>query len=123
MAVVPATVHVPTIDRRERVPDAAIEEFVQSVAVTFRPERIILFGSYAYGQPHPGSDVDLLVVMDTEMRSTAQAVDILRTVEHHFGVDLLVRTPRDIARRADLGDPFILEVLERGRVLYERPHA
>lgn len=123
MTVIASSVHVPTVDKRQRVADAAIAEVVDHIAAAFGPERIILFGSYAYGQPRPESDVDLLVIMETEQRETEQAVHILQTVEHHFGLDLIVRTPAKLARRLALGDPFLIEILDRGMVLYERPHA
>lgn len=123
MTTIAATVYVPPVNERDRVPMAAIAELARNIARAFQPERIILFGSYAYGEPAPGSDVDLLVVMDTELRESAQAVRIMQQVEHHFGLDLLVRTPAKLAARCALGDPFLIDVLERGRVLYERPHA
>ncbi len=121
MSTIPAGVHVPTIDQRERVPVEAIDEFVERIALIFDPERIILFGSYAEDRPRPASDVDLLFVMDTDLRPTVQAVQILQSVEHRFGVDLIVITPKELIRRAGLGDSFLLEVLERGTVVYERP--
>jgi predicted nucleotidyltransferase len=103
------------------VPSAAIADVVRQIARRFRPDRIVLFGSYAYGDPRPESDVDLLVVMDTVLRETEQAVDILQHVDHRFGLDLVVRTPESLARRLAMGDPFLAEVCERGRVMYERP--
>jgi len=67
---------------------------------TYRqPKQIILFASYAYGHPHQTSDVDLLVVMDTALRETAQAVRIGQALECHFGVDLIVRTPAKLTQR------------------------
>lgn len=121
MSTVSATVPVAPVDRRERVPQAAIDEVVRHIATAFGPEQIILFGSYAYGDPRPESDVDLLVVMDTPLRETAQAVRILQRIEHHFGLDIVVRTPASLARRLGMGDPFIAEILARGKVVYERP--
>lgn len=81
---------------------------------------IILFGSYARRQPRPESDVDLLVVMDTFLTETEQAVRILQAIEYHFGLDLLVRTPDNLAYRLELGDPFLREIITEGTVIYER---
>jgi predicted nucleotidyltransferase len=120
MSVLPATVPVPTIDVRRRVPDEAIAEVIRHIAERYQPERLILFGSYAYGDPRPESDVDLLVVMNTDLRESEQAVQILQSVEHHFGLDLIVRTPASLERRLALGDPFLREIVERGKVVYER---
>ena len=100
-----------------------IEGVVQQVVYQFRPERIILFGSYAYGQPHSHSDVDLLVVMETPLKETEQAVRICQAIDYHFGLDLMVRTPATLARRLALGDVFLGEIINKGKVLYERIEA
>lgn len=113
-------VQIPTIDVRRRVPQQMIEDIVHQIVRQFHPQRIILFGSYAYGQPRQESDVDLLVVMDTLLTETEQAVRICQGIEYHFGLDLIVRTPAALTRRLALGDPFLREVISRGKVLYER---
>ena len=97
-----------------------IKTVARQIAERFQPERIILFGSYACGQPGPGSDVDLLVVMDTSLRETDQAVRICQAIEYHFGLDLIVRTPATLTRRLALGDPFLREATAKGVVLHER---
>src|ERR687887_210288 len=102
---------VPNVNVRDRVPQAAIDDVVRQIAARFRPRRIILFGSYAEGQPRPDSDVDLLVVLETSLRETEQAVQICQAIEYHFGLDLIVRTPATLARRLALGDPFLREVI------------
>jgi predicted nucleotidyltransferase len=110
----------PRINSRRRIPRRAIDEVVRQIVDEFQPWRIILFGSYGYGRPRPESDVDLLVVMDTALRETEQAVRICQAIEYHFGLDLIVRTPETIARRLALGDPFLKEVVSKGQLLYER---
>jgi predicted nucleotidyltransferase len=97
-----------------------IRDIVKQIAEQFHPEKIILFGSYAYGKPRPESDVDLLVVMDTPLRNREQAAQIARALDYHFGLDVLVRTPQQIFERISLGDFFIQEIMERGKVLYAR---
>lgn len=92
------------------------------IATRFQPERIILFGSHAYGEPHPGSDVDMLVVMETPLKEAEQAVRICQRIDYHFGLDLIVRTPATLRRRLALGDSFLREIVDQGIVLYERPH-
>ncbi len=116
------TIIVPTINVRQRIPQQAIEDIVRQIVQQFQPEQIILFGSYAYGQPRQESDVDLLVVMDTPLKETAQAVRICQAIDYHFGLDLIVRKPDALARRLALGDPFLHEVVSQGKVLYERTH-
>jgi predicted nucleotidyltransferase len=94
---------------------------VRQIVDRFQPDRIIVFGSYAYGVPQPDSDVDLLVVMETPLRDLQQATLICQSIDYDFGLDLIVRTPAGLKGRLALGDPFLREVVERGRVLYERP--
>jgi predicted nucleotidyltransferase len=101
-----------------RVPRAAIRRYVDRVVGRFRPAKVILFGSHAYGRPHPDSDVDLLVVMPTR-RMIDQAVRIRWAIPAPFPMDLLVRTPEFIRKRVDLGDWFLREVIEQGIVLYD----
>ena len=84
------TLVAPTVDVRTRIPDEIIRELVARIAIRFQPRRIILFGSYAYGAPRPESDVDLLVIMETDLRQTRQALEIRQHINPLFGVDFLV---------------------------------
>jgi uncharacterized protein len=111
---------VAPLPHRRRIPMPAIHSVVQQVAAYFQPEKVILFGSYAYGHPQPESDVDLLVIMRTPLKPTEQAVRICQAIEYHFGLDLIVRTPEMLERRLALGDPFLAEIMLKGKVLYER---
>jgi len=85
----------------------------------FHPRRIVLFGSYARGDPTPDSDVDLLVVLAHGGRPVEKAVEIRLATRPAFPLDLLVRTPQEIRKRVAMGDVFIREILEKGEVLYE----
>jgi len=102
------------------VDEKSIFELSERIARGFQPERIILFGSYAYGQPSPDSDVDLLVILPFEGRNLRKSLEILNRVAPEFSVDLLARRPDDTARRYAEGDPLIREALDHGKVLYER---
>ena len=97
-----------------------IQAYADEVARRYRPEKIILFGSYAGGRPSPDSDVDLLVVMPHARRAPVQAAAIKTAVRAPFPLDLLVRSPRRFRQRVEAGDSFLREVAERGRVLHER---
>jgi predicted nucleotidyltransferase len=99
---------------------SAILEVSQRIVREFHPERIILFGSYAYGNATPGSDVDLLVVLPFEGKGFRKSLEILNRVNPDFPIDLLARRPDDTARRYKEGDPLIREALDKGKVLYER---
>jgi len=86
-----------------------------------RPEKIILFGSYAYGSPTPDSDVDLLVVMETNLSSTQRFLAVSRLLSPRpFPIDILVKRPHEIKRALAAGDFFIKEIISQGKVLYER---
>jgi uncharacterized protein len=100
-----------------------IVELSERIACEFQPERIILFGSYAYGSPTEDSDVDILVVLDFVGKPLHMSLEILNRVDPRFPIDLLARRPDDTARRYALGDPLIREALDRGKVLYERARA
>ncbi len=113
---------MPPLGRRERIPPEAIDDIVRQIAEGFDPDRIVMFGSYATGHIRPDSDLDLLVVMPTSLRDTEQAVRICQAIDYHFALDLIVRTPATLERRLALGDPFLHEVMTRGRLVYERPH-
>ena len=84
--------------RGAAIPRRLISRFASEVAEQFHPEKIILFGSYAYGKPHADSDVDILVVMPAK-NELDQAVKICLTVPYQFPLDLLVRTPENLAWR------------------------
>ncbi|MBI5651516.1 MAG: nucleotidyltransferase domain-containing protein [Chloroflexi bacterium] len=104
-----------------RIPIRAIRTVAQRIANQFHPEKIILFGSYAYGKPTPASDVDLLVVMETPLREKQQRLEISRALSPRpFPLDVVVRTPRQVQERVALGDTFIAEIMTRGKPLYER---
>ena len=97
-----------------------IRSFCAVVAKQFRPQKIILFGSYAYGQPTADSDVDLLVVMNrTRHRGERMSLRIRLAMPASFPMDLLVRTPHSLSQRMTWGDPFTQEILTKGKVLYE----
>src|SRR5437763_15026368 len=104
-----------------RVPRAAIRKYVRKMVERFHPDRVILFGSHAYGKPHADSDVDLLVVMPTRSMID-MAVRIRLALDVPFPMDLLVRTPEFLAKRLALGDWLAPEILERGCVLYDAAH-
>ena len=99
-----------------------IKEICQQIAREFHPERIILFGSHAYGKPTWDSDVDLLVIMPFRGRHTRQAIKIRERIDALVAIDLLVRTPEDISKRLEMEDFFLREIVERGKVMYEANH-
>jgi len=96
-----------------------IQEFGRQIGREFGVERVILFGSYAQGAVTEDSDVDILVIGPFEGRSVDKSVEIRMKLRPCFPVDLLIRTPEKVRQRIQLGDDFMREILEKGKVLYE----
>jgi uncharacterized protein len=101
------------------VSEQDIRDLAERIALEFRPQRIILFGSRATGQAREESDVDLLVVMPYEGPAIQRTVEILDRVNPQFAIDLLLRTPQEVAWRYEGFDPIVREALDHGKVLYE----
>lgn len=114
-------IYTPPINKRTRIPQAAIDDVARQIAEKYKPIKIILFGSYAYGKPKRESDVDMLVIMKTALKESQQEIRILQGIEYHFGLDLLVKTPASLKKRLRLGDVFLKEIIQKGKVIYERP--
>jgi predicted nucleotidyltransferase len=98
-----------------------LRAITRRIVEAVHPDKIILFGSYAYGTPTLDSDIDLLVVMKNHLRpiENARAIDKL-FLHRRFGMDILVRTSHELRRRLVVGDMFMQEITERGQVLYDR---
>ena len=96
---------------------AAVDRIVHELM----PEKVVLFGSFAYGAPTPDSDVDLLIILETSQPSKDRTWAVSRLLlPRPFPVDIIVRTPQEIAQALARRDPFVQEILEHGMVLYER---
>ena len=101
------------------VTDALLSEMVSKIAKHFHPDKIILFGSRAWGAPTRESDVDIPVVMDIEGSSIRETSEISRIARPRFlPMDIIVRTSDGIKQRIRIGDPFIKRIMNRGQVLY-----
>jgi predicted nucleotidyltransferase len=96
-----------------------IKQFCDQIVNEFKPDKIILFGSYAYGQPTEDSDVDLMVVMPYEGHPAFKAGEIKRRLRPQFSLDLLVRSPQIIQQRLDWHDFFMMDVVAKGKILYD----
>lgn len=109
-----------TEKRLERI----LFEIVEAIKVKYAPERIILYGSFAYGIPDENSDIDLLIIKKTPERPLDRRVRVRRIVDirdpSYPAFSPLVLTPEEIKRRLEIGDQFIQEILTKGEVLYAR---
>lgn len=122
------SVKAPRLRRPETVPlglkvsvGKSLRPAVQRIVQELKPEKVILFGSYAYGTPNPHSDVDLLVIMQTKasLKDRSWAVSRL-LLPRPFPVDILVKTPKEVEKALETGDFFLKEIMTRGKVLYDR---
>ncbi len=86
----------------------------------FDPEKIILFGSYAHGKPDTESDVDLLVIIDTDNSTLKLSSEIALCLDHSFAMDIIVKSPGQIEKRLQNGDFFLEDIINHGKVIYER---
>lgn len=100
----------------------AIRQFARAVAERFQPDKIVLFGSYAYGAPHEDSDVDILVIMPAR-NTTDMAVKIHLALMPPFPMDIIVRTPQELRWRLAERQSFLVEIMGKGKTLYEKDDA
>lgn len=88
----------------------------------FAPERIILFGSYAKGSAHLGSDIDLLIVADLQGDPVAHLRRARQLVSDSFPpVDINLCTPEELDSAERASSPFLLSILGKGLTVYTRP--
>jgi predicted nucleotidyltransferase len=99
-----------------------LPQAIQRIVSELKPEKIILFGSYAYGKPTPDSDVDLLVIMKTHAKEIDRFVAVSNLLyPREFPVDIIVKTPKEVeAEMKKTGNFFMREILTKGKVIYER---
>lgn len=98
-----------------------IRKILQKIVAEYAPQKVVLFGSYAWGNPGPDSDIDLLIIKETAERFLERWMTVQRILSgthRSFPVETLVLTPQEIEKRLEIGDQFIAEILERGEVLY-----
>lgn len=101
--------------------NAKIVKICEKIAKEYKPKKIILFGSLVWGKPHENSDADILIVKD----GRKPQIDMIREVDRIISdrdmpVDIFVCKPKHLEKRRAMGDPFILKILNRGKVLYEK---
>lgn len=105
--------------------DKSVKNVVLSIAEEikkkYHPEKIVLFGSFAYGKPSKDSDIDLLIVKDTKERPIDRRVRVRQLVSNlrkGYAFSPIVITSAEMSQRLKIGDQFLKEILSRGEVLY-----
>jgi predicted nucleotidyltransferase len=101
--------------------ESYLKNIVDKIINNFNPEKIILFGSYAYGHPTVDSDMDIMIVMDTDEKPHKRAVSV-RKVLKSIGIpkDIIVKTPEEFERFKDIVGTIVYPAAHKGRIIYER---
>lgn len=98
-----------------------IKNIVERIKNKIRPEKIILFGSYAQGKPTLDSDLDFLVIKESKLRRDQRDIEIRKYLKDIiFPMDIFVYTKQEVDKFKDLSGSFIKKILETGKVLYDR---
>jgi predicted nucleotidyltransferase len=99
-----------------------VRGIVEKLVTEYAPQRVILFGSLAYGNPRSDSDIDLLIIKETSERFLDRWVTVRRILSdphRRVALETFVLTPQELSKRLAIGDHFMLEILEKGKTLYE----
>ncbi len=96
-----------------------IKKIVKIISKHYKPEKIILFGSFAWGKPNKDSDVDIFIIKNTKENRFKRQLKVRRLIKGEIPADILVYTPKEVKKRIELGDFFIEEILKKGKVLYD----
>ena len=99
-----------------------IQKIADKIVKEFKPQKVVIFGSYAWGKPTKDSDLDLFVIKDDPIKNTRElAIDLEQIlIDRDVPLDLLVYKPDQVAKRLNMNDKFVKRILEQGEVLYER---
>jgi len=99
---------------------AEIQSITRKIVREYKPEKIILFGSFAYGKPGASSDIDMLIVKKTKKRRIDRIKEVLYMIDNNIPFEPIVYTPREIDERTTLGDFFLQTIMQKGKILYEK---
>ena len=97
----------------DKIDKSQIPAMAAVIKGKFHPEKVILFGSYAYGTPTKASDIDLFIIMKTDISILEQAYLIRRELPRKIPIDVIVRTPEQVEERKE-NDFFIKQILNKG---------
>jgi predicted nucleotidyltransferase len=100
--------------------DEEISNIVEQLIRLYKPQKVILFGSLAEGQMHQGSDIDLFIIKnDVPELGVDRIRQLDRLIKYGLATDFIVYKPQELEQRLKLGDPFLKNILDKGKVLYE----
>ena len=106
---------------REELYKEELKKSVDKIKKQYRPEKIFIFGSYASGRIAAGSDIDFFIIKKTSKTRLERQREVSRIlIDREVPVDILVFTPAETAKRKRIGDPFILDILNSGKLVYAK---
>jgi predicted nucleotidyltransferase len=98
-----------------------LEKIVERLKEKYQPEKIILFGSYAWGNPNEESDIDLLIIKPTTKPFHKRWAEVYKLVQEIvWGIPFspFVVTPEELKKRIEIGDQFFEQILKEGKILH-----
>jgi len=100
--------------------DEEIDNIVEQLVRLYKPDKVILFGSLAQGQIHQDSDIDLFIIKsDVPEMGVDRIRQLDGLIKYRLATDFIVYKPDELDRRLQMGDPFVKNILDNGKVLYE----
>ena len=97
-----------------------IKKITEQIVKKYKPEKIILFGSFAYGKPKENSDVDLLLIKKTKEKFLKRIFEVAKIIRSSLGTDTLVYTPKEWSQALKEENYFIKEINQKGRLIYAK---
>lgn len=97
-----------------------IQSVTRRIVQGYQPEKVILFGSYAWGKPSKDSDIDLLIIKKTKKKWLERNLEVRKIIDGELPVDILIRTPEEVRKRLRMGDFFYQDIETKGKYLYEK---
>ena len=101
--------------------EAQLQKLLQTLVEKVRPEKVVLFGSYANGTATPESDIDLLVILESDLRRDHRQEAISQALRpRSVPIDILAYTPAEVQRCMESPTSFVRHILTTGKVIYDR---
>lgn len=92
----------------------------KKIVKNYAPEKIILFGSYAWGKTNKDSDFDLFIIKKGKKDFLTEQQKIRKIIDGEIAADILVHTQKEVDKRLKLGDFFFADIINKGKYLYEK---
>jgi predicted nucleotidyltransferase len=104
----------------QHIPDK-VRDLIDRIAENYKPEKIALFGSYAWGAADEWSDMDLLIIKDTDTKKTRRAEEALKVAhDGSMSIDVIVVTPKELDWVLKKDISFIGRIMDEGMTVYEQ---